>query len=123
MKKYIIFAGVNGAGKSTLYQIKDTYQDIPRINIDEISREIGDWRDPKIVFNAGRKVRYLLKEYFDLGMSFNQETTLCGKSILKNIKLAKEKGYVIEMHYEGVNNVDIAKQRVACWTWDSRKRY
>lgn len=32
MKKYIIFAGVNGACKSTLYQIKEIYQDIPRIN-------------------------------------------------------------------------------------------
>ena len=45
MKKYIIIAGVNGSGKSTLYQINDCFKDMPRVNVDEIVREIGDWRN------------------------------------------------------------------------------
>lgn len=40
MKKYIIYAGVNGAGKSTLYSSKPI-QNMPRINTDEIVREMG----------------------------------------------------------------------------------
>lgn len=50
--------------------------------------------------------------YFDEGISFNQETTLCGKLILNNIARAKKRGYFIELHYIGVENVDIAKERV-----------
>lgn len=45
-------------------------------------------------------------------ISFNQEATLCGKGIINNLKKAKSKGYIIEMHYIGVDNVDIVKQRV-----------
>ena len=42
MKRYVIIAGVNGAGKSTLYQINDNLKNMPRVNVDEIVREIGD---------------------------------------------------------------------------------
>ena len=45
-------------------------------------------------------------------ISFNQETTLCGKSIIKNITEAKSLGYFIELHYVGVDSVEIAKARV-----------
>lgn len=46
------------------------------------------------------------------GITFNQETTLCGKSIIKNILKAKELGYFIELHYVGVESAQIAKDRV-----------
>ena len=46
-------------------------------------------------------------------MTFNQETTLCGNNILKNIKKAKTLGYFIELHYVSVESVNIAKTRVA----------
>lgn len=42
MKKYLIYAGVNGAGKSTLYY-SSPYEDIPRINTDEMVRQMGNW--------------------------------------------------------------------------------
>lgn len=41
-----------------------------------------------------------------------EKTTLCGKSIIKFIDMAKEKGYVIELHYVGVDSVETAKERV-----------
>ena len=50
MKKYVIIAGVNGAGKSTLYQINDNLKNMPRVNVDEIVRDFGDWRDIRDVF-------------------------------------------------------------------------
>lgn len=37
---------------------------------------------------------------------------MCGKSIIKNILKAKELGYFIELHYVGVDSVQIAKDRV-----------
>ena len=53
MKKYIIIAGVNGVGKSTLYQMYDEFEGMPRVNVDEIVREIGDWKNIRDVFAAG----------------------------------------------------------------------
>ena len=54
MKKYVVIAGVNGAGKSTLYQLYEEFKDMPRINVDEIVREIGNWKNPMDVFAAGK---------------------------------------------------------------------
>lgn len=112
MKKYVLIAGVNGAGKSTLYQSLQSLRDMPRVNTDEILREIGDWRNMGDVVAAGKIAVRKLSQYFDEEITFNQETTLCGKSILNNIDKAKKRGYFIELHYIGVESVDIAKERV-----------
>lgn len=112
MKKYILIAGVNGAGKSTLFRSLQTLQEMPRVNTDEILREFGDWRNTADVMAAGKIAVNRLSQYFDEGITFNQETTLCGKSILNNIAKAKIREYFIEMHYIGVESVDIAKARV-----------
>ena len=113
MKKYIIIAGVNGAGKSTLFKQLDELNDMPRVNTDEILREFGDWRNLADVVKAGKTAVKLLRELLQGDKTFNQETTLCGKSIISNIKKAKENGFKIEMHYVGLDSVDIAKKRVA----------
>lgn len=92
MKRYIIYAGVNGAGKSTLYHTpahKD-FRTFPRINTDEMVQNMGDWKDTQLQMWAGKEAVRKIKEYFANVISFNQETTLCGHSIMKNIQLAKE---------------------------------
>ncbi len=113
MKRYVLFAGVNGAGKTTLYHTNEKYIDMPRINIDEIVREYGSWRIFADVSKAGMLAVRKIKEYFDEGISFNQETTLCGKSIFNNIKYAKELGYEVDLNYVGLDSADLAKKRVA----------
>jgi len=113
MKQYILFAGVNGSGKSTLYHTIGEYLDLPRINTDEIVATFGDWRNYSDVVKAGKIAVKSVKSCFDNGESFVQETTLCGRSILGNIRYAKENGYQIIVFYVGVNNVDIAKTRIA----------
>ena len=113
MKKYILIAGVNGAGKSTLYQSIDSLKSMERVNTDEIVRTFGDWKNSKDVMKAGKIAVRKIDEFFRQGISFNQETTLCGNSILKNIDRAKSLGYVTEIHYVGVESVEIAKQRIA----------
>ena len=113
MKKYILIAGVNGAGKSTLYQTLESLKNMPRINTDEIIKSFGNWQNMSDVFKAGKIAVKKIKGYFEQGVTFNQETTLCGASIIRNIKLAKSLGYMIELHYVGVASVDIAKGRIA----------
>lgn len=113
MKKYILYAGVNGAGKSTLYRTTH-YQDMmPRVNTDEILREFGDWRNTSDLMKAGRIAVQRLNAYLQAGITFNQETTLCGHTILRTINRAKQSGYVIELHYVGVDSSEVAKQRIA----------
>ena len=112
MKKYILIAGVNGAGKSTLFSLIPSLSKINKINLDETVRNIGDWRDVKAVIEAGKIIVDRINDYFDSGESFCQETTLCGKSILRNVNRAKQLGYSIEMHYVGLESVELAKERV-----------
>ena len=105
-------AGVNGAGKSTFYSSDFNLDVSEKINMDEVVREIGNWRNSADVIQAGKIVVRRIKGYFDNGVSFSQETTLCGGSIMKNIQTAKRLGYSIELYYVGVNTVEIAKERV-----------
>lgn len=94
MPKYIVFAGPNGSGKSTLYQTNRDIFDIPRVNVDEIVRQNnGDWRNAADVVTAGKIAIQKIKTYFTSLTSFNQETTLCGKSAIQNIKKAQSLDY------------------------------
>ena len=86
---------------------------MPRINTDEIVKNFGNWQNMSDVLEAGKITVKKIKEYFEQGVTFNQETTLCGASIIRNIELAKSLGYKIELHYVGVDSVDIAKERIA----------
>ncbi|MCI5959408.1 MAG: zeta toxin family protein [Lachnospiraceae bacterium] len=113
MKKYILIAGVNGAGKSTLYRTLDSLQQMERINTDEIIRSFGDWNNPADVLKAGKIAVAKIKDCFEKGITFNQETTLCGNVVVKNIELARKLGYEVELHYVGVDTVEIAKERIA----------
>lgn len=114
MATYTIFAGVNGAGKTSIY--KSTYyeqnKDEKRINTDEMVSRIGSWKDSSLQIKCAREAVKLIKTYIEKGISFNQETTLTGRSIINNIKRAKQNGYKIILNYIGVDNSEIAKARV-----------
>ena len=64
-------------------------------------------------YDCGKIAVKKIARYFDEGITFNQETTLYAKSILSNIAKAKKRRYFTELHYIGVENADIAKERVA----------
>lgn len=114
MKKAIIFAGVNGAGKSTFYNMQNIpdFKETIRINTDEIVREIGDWRNDVDQMKAGKIGIKLRNEAIKQGKSFNEETTLCGKTIIKLFEKLKENGYKIDLYYVGLKNADIALERI-----------
>ena len=116
MKKVLyIFAGVNGAGKSTLYNSENLDNNIKystRINTDEIVRKIGDWKNNSDQIKAAKIAINLRNDWLKYGKSFNEATTLTGKTILKTIDKAKELGYELQLFYVGVNNPEIAKERI-----------
>lgn len=120
-KVYILIAGVNGAGKSTFYHSdykmgdffdfcdEGVFQNMQRVNADEILREFGDWRNSQDSMQAGRLAIKKVRRCFESGISFCQETTLCGKGILKNIETAKKRGYKVGVIYVGIGSLT--------WPW------
>lgn len=113
MKKYILFAGVNGAGKSVFYQtMSSEIAGMPRVNTDEIVKSFGNWQNFADVIKAGKIAIQQIEDNFAQGKSFNQETTLCGASVMKNIRKAKKLGYYIVVYYIGIVSADTAKERV-----------
>ncbi|WP_434296279.1 ATPase [Clostridium sporogenes] len=114
MPTYTIFVGVNGPGKTSIYQsiYYNENKDEKRINTDEMVARIGSWKDNNLQIKCAREAVKLIKQYILEQISFNQETTLSGKSIIKNIKFAKEKGFYIVMNYIGIKSIEVAKERV-----------
>ena len=113
-KNLYLFAGVNGVGKSTMYnsQIEEGIKQSIRINTDEIVRTFGDWKNNADQIKAAKIAIKLRNHCFEEGKSFNEETTLTGKTILKTIDRAKELGYKIYLYYIGVDSPEIVKERV-----------
>ena len=109
---YTVFAGINGAGKSSLYGEVDKEPLGVRINADEIAKEIGDFNDPKVQFKAGRiaveKMRTCIKDRVD----FNQETVLSGRNTIVQMQKLKSEGYRIRLMYIGLENKELAVERV-----------
>ena len=98
MPTYTIFAGVNGAGKTSIYKsiYYDENKDEKRINTDEMVARIGSWRDNNLQMKCAREAVKLIRQYINNDISFNQETTLSGNSIVKNINNAKKKGFYFD---------------------------
>jgi predicted ABC-type ATPase len=114
LKQYTLFAGVNGAGKTSLYHAESVNIDAigARVNLDEIVRASGDWHDTHLQLQAGKQAISLIQKYIAEGVSFHQETTLAGRTILKTVRQAKAAGFRIVLYYVGVESPEIAKQRV-----------
>ena len=113
-KVFTIFAGINGAGKSTLYYSLGPEKFGVRLNTDEIVKERGqDWQNAGAQFEAAKTLFEVQEECFSKGISFNRETTLSGYNIIKTIKQAKALSFKINLMFVGIDDIDIAKKRVA----------
>ena len=112
-KNFYLFAGVNGVGKTTLFNaINGDMKKSVRINSDEIVREIGKWNSEIDQVKAAKIAIGLRNECMEKGNSFNEETTLTGKTILKLIDKVREKNYKLHLFYVGVGSPDISKERI-----------
>jgi len=118
-KTYTLFAGVNGAGKSTFYRdLSENTTDRPfgiRINSDEIvqAKFDHDWKNPNAQMAAGREAVKMVRECLNGDKSFNQETTLTGRTIITNIEKAKANGFNVNLFYVGLESAQLSMDRVA----------
>lgn len=115
MPELYIYAGINGAGKTTLY-----YKELEkgadlgrRINIDEIVQAIGDWKNSTDQIRAAKIALKQIRLCLLNRHTFNIETTLSGKGVLNLITNALKQDYKITVFYVGLENSDLAKDRVA----------
>lgn len=117
--EYVVFAGVNGAGKSTLYH---TYawadggrlRRMPRVNSDELLvASNGDWASAEDQARAAKEAVRAIRGLMAKRRSFNQETTLSGRSAMRRIEEAARLGYRVRMFYIGIDSPMRAQERIS----------
>lgn len=109
-----IIAGCNGAGKTTAsFTILPEMLDCKEfVNADEIAKGLSPFQPESVSFQAGRIMLERIDELLDTGVDFGFETTLTTLSYINTIKLAKEKGYAINLLYFWLDDVNLALERV-----------
>ena len=114
MPNIYIIAGCNGAGKTTAsFTILPEMLDCKEfVNADEIARGLSPFQPESVSFRAGRIMIERIDELLNSGVDFGFETTLTTLSYLNTIKLAKQKGYTINLLYFWLNDVNLAIERV-----------
>lgn len=112
--KAVIFAGTNGAGKTTLYYNELEFENDFgfRINIDEIVSSFGDPKNAQDQIRASKIAIKIREKHIKNLKDFNQESTLCGASILNLFPRLKKANYQIVLYYVGIANATLAKERV-----------
>lgn len=116
---YVAFAGVNGAGKSTFYHAgfwrdPSMPRSLARVNSDEIVvANGGDPRSDADQLRADREALLRIDHCLARRASFNQETTLTGRTCLKTIQRAREAGYRVVLYYIGIASAEDAVARIA----------
>lgn len=83
-----------------------------RINIDELAKQFGGNQDPYANIHAGRTAMNLISKYIEEGTSFHIETTLPGAAMLRHINSAKEHGFTVVLYYIGIDDINVAIERV-----------
>ena len=114
-KNLYVIAGCNGAGKTTA-----SFTILPEIincqefiNADEIAKGLSPFQSEKVAFEAGRIMLKRINELISNECSFAFETTLASRSYREKIYNAKEKGYNVTLLFFLLENVELAKARVA----------
>lgn len=115
MPDIFIIAGCNGAGKTTAAYnlLPEVFKTVEFVNADEIARGLSPLNVEGVAFQAARIMIERIAQLIAGKKSFSFETTLSGLSYLHLIKEAKENGYGITFFFIYLNNVELAKSRVA----------
>lgn len=106
-----VFAGTNGAGKSTLTkQLVSQIGEV--IDPDAIAKSINPDNPESVSPAAGRETLNRVKECIRAGKSFSIETTLSGKTAIRQMEQAKAAGFEVDLYYVGLKNVEYHISRV-----------
>ncbi len=114
-KKIIIVAGPNGAGKTTFARsFLPAEAKLPRfINADLIAAGLAPFAPETAAIKAARLMLEEINLCAERGESFAFETTLSGLTYLRQIKQWREQGYLVNLFFLSLPNVETAIERVA----------
>ena len=109
MNKYTIIAGVNGTGKSSFRGVLEGQ----RINLGQIiDPDLIAKENSNNLFLASKiavqKINTCLKNH----ISFTQETTLGGRTVISTAKKARIEDYNISLYYIGLSSSDESIVRI-----------
>jgi predicted ABC-type ATPase len=108
-----IIGGCNGAGKSTLARELLPRLGIGRfLNADLIAKGLSPVNPALVAFSAGRRLLEEARGLVEAGGSFALESTLSGKTYVKLLREAKERGYRLVLHYIVIGSATQAVERV-----------
>jgi len=108
-----LFAGPNGVGKTTF-----AYKILPKAGVDEflnadlIAAGLSPLNPRASAIPAGR---YLLRRWKELAASstsFAFESTLSGRTYQRYLEQARQRGYVIVIHFLWVSSVSLCLRRI-----------
>jgi predicted ABC-type ATPase len=108
-----IIAGPNGSGKSTFTRNTRESLNVPSIDPDEEARKIRPEAPELASVAAGKQAIKLARNYLENNQSFAVETTLSGNTYLKMMREPKQKGWVVNLIYIAIDNVEVNIDRVA----------
>ena len=129
-----VIAGSNGAGKTTFArEFLPFYAKCTRfVNADLIAQGISPFAPEMAAMKAGRIVLAELHELVEQRLDFAFETTLSGKTYVRFLRDAKEKGYEIQIFFLWIPSVHLSISRIKQWvkqgghnvpTADVRRRF
>lgn len=115
MKRLYIIAGCNGAGKTTASKtiLPKSLLVKEFVNADEIAKGLSPFNPEGVAIEAGRLMLKRIDELLKAGESFSIETTLATKSYINLVRRAQREGYMVHLLFYWLNNVELAKERVA----------
>lgn len=108
-----IIGGCNGAGKSTLARELLPRMGIERfLNADLIAKGLSPVNPSLVAFSAGRRLIEAAQSLIESKTNFAIESTLSGKTYVKMLREAKERGYRFVLHYVMIDSATQAVERV-----------
>lgn len=109
-----VFAGNNGSGKSTIRNlIVDKLGVSVNIDPDALARGIDRKNPDRYKVSAGKEAIKLARDCIRNKRDFTVETTLAGGNVIRQMRVAKEKGFEVIMFYVGLGDYRLNIERVA----------
>jgi predicted ABC-type ATPase len=109
-----LIAGCNGAGKTTFAKefLPHEVKCLRFYNADELARGLSPLDPAAADFKAGRLLLGEVRDSIRRKESFALESTLSGRTYVRQIREAKARGFAIHLHYLWLSQVAIAIARV-----------